>query len=116
MTLTEQEKRARRLKTNLFLWHSDTCCLLSLHYISVMLFINIEIVDLESINKATENAFQHMQNKPIFIPTKQSLKHLLFFSVFYFVMVAYYLTTRKNSWQVKSMVLHNGLVRMRLNN
>ncbi|MGI6144754.1 MAG: VirD4-like conjugal transfer protein, CD1115 family [Peptococcia bacterium] len=95
MTLTEQEKRARRLKTNLFLLALGYLlfAFVTLHISNA--FINIEIVDLESINKATENAFQHMQNKPIFIPTKQSLKHLLFFSVFYFVMVAYYLTTRK---------------------
>ena len=95
MSITEQDKRANKIKNNLILLIIGYlfCAFITVHVSNEL--INIENFDVDELNTITEKVSLHMQNEPIFIPTKQSMKHLLFVSIFYFVMIAYYVTTRK---------------------
>ena len=95
MALTEQAKRTKKIKNDLIVFFIGyfMFAFFVLHVSAA--YVNIERFTLQEINTMTENAISQMQNEPLFIPSKENLKHLLFFSTFYFVMVAYYATTRK---------------------
>ena len=98
MALTEQQKRENKLKTNLIIFFIGYIIFAFVVLHSCVIYNSYEdlvITEIEQINQLVEEITLHMETTPFFIPSTQTWRQLLFFSMFYFTMVAYYLTSRK---------------------
>ena len=98
MAVTEQQKRESRLRFHLFLFvvGYGVFAFIMLHVCSVYnTYEQFVIESIEQIEGFVDQVVLQMQVAPFFVPTLRELQQFLFFSMFYFVMVAYYFTTRK---------------------
>jgi type IV secretion system protein VirD4 len=98
VALTEQQKRENKLKTNLIIFFIGYIIFAFVVLHSCVIYNSYEdlvITEIEQINQLVEEITLHMETTPFFIPSTQTWRQLLFFSMFYFTMVAYYLTSRK---------------------
>jgi type IV secretion system protein VirD4 len=95
LTLTEQERREKKFKNDLILF-----CVGFVLFAFVIIHLcevynSFEDFKIHEIEELSDEFSIHMQTTPFFIPSLQSLKQSLFFLMFYIIMVAYYLTSRK---------------------
>lgn len=95
MSLTEQEKRAKRLKSDivLFLVGYLILAFVALHFSYA--YQEFEVFTFQEVEELFANATIHMQTNPVFIPPKVSIKFLLFCSGLYFTLFLYFITSRK---------------------
>ncbi len=98
MALTEQQRRENKLKNSLILFLIGYVffAFIVLHSCAVYnTYEDFALQSIEQIEQFTNEVSLHMQSTPLFVPTIYNLQQLLFFSMFYLILTAYYLTTRK---------------------
>jgi len=98
VALTEQQKRETKLINGIILLIIGYLFYAFIILHSCAVYNTYEEFTLNStsqISQFIDEVSAHIQMMPLFVPTVQSLRQLMFFSMFYFVLAAYYLTTRK---------------------
>ncbi|HHY05788.1 MAG TPA: hypothetical protein GX532_02270 [Clostridia bacterium] len=94
MALTEQQRRENKLKNSLILFLIGYVffAFIVLHSCAVYnTYEDFTLESIEQIEQFTNEVSLHMQSTPLFVPTVDDLQQFLFFSMFYFILTAYYL-------------------------